>query len=366
MTARGPTASRSPEHVWAELLDSRRGGRIGVATDKSIGCLLGCFVAACSGTSTNQSQTPQVIPVPVRASTAGDALMAMAPAGADLVVEIDMARLRHNQVVGPVFTRLATLSDRSIGGDLPGEESVADASSGFRAVDVELFRHADTVLFCAYHVGTDRASALTILAGPEVDSLELVRTRGRPVGHLAEAGSVWVIGPRELVDRVQAVARSGGSALSDDRELLAQRARIMPAAASGASLRIAARLDFDARVALAARLGLDRVPTGVAVWGDVADDLAVVAAFRAETADGVSPLAGAAEKMRNRIAGHPWVRRHLLHFTVHTIDIRRRDGEVRAVLVIGPSRLARLMKRAAGFLDRLCGADCTAAATEQQ
>src|SRR5688572_8932413 len=45
--------------------------------------------------------------VPPRAATGGDGLLGLLPAGADVVVELDMARLRDNPVVGALVRRAA-------------------------------------------------------------------------------------------------------------------------------------------------------------------------------------------------------------------------------------------------------------------
>jgi hypothetical protein len=124
----------------------------------------------------------------------------------------------------------------------------------------------------------------------------------------------------------------------------------MPAKAQGAAIRGAARLDFNARVALARRLNLDAVPVSISLWGDVADDLALVAVLGAENANEAKELATAAEHFRDRLAGHP----ALVKFAVGNL-LRRAHVEVkgktaRVMLVIGPQRLARTVAKLKGAL----------------
>jgi hypothetical protein len=122
------------------------------------------------------------------------------------------------------------------------------------------------------------------------------------------------------------------------------RTRAMPGRASGAFLRAAARLGFDARVALAARLDLDSVPATISVWADVADDLALVATLSAEPGQGPK-LARALTGLRDRLAGFDWVRQRLLHITLRALEVSATDAQVRAVLVIAPGRLQRMIGR---------------------
>src|SRR5262249_4342455 len=122
---------------------------------------------------------------------------------------------------------------------------LADPSAGVvLSTDAPLAR-ADSVVIAAYGLGTAEARTVMVFT---VD------------GQTETAGEV-----------------ATGPTLADDDDLLALRASAMPAKATGAVVRVAARLDFDARVAIANRLGVDSVPATASIWGDVADDLAIVA-----------------------------------------------------------------------------------------
>lgn len=275
--------------------------------------------AALLGCSENTRVAPdQLIKVPPRATTAGDELMRWAPAGASVVIEVDIARLRGNQVVGPLLQALSRLS-------VPGW-------------NLGPLGRADALLFCAYDTGSERAATLTLVRGDDVAAW------GFAVGERTAA-----LGPSALVARVDAVRAGREPSLATDRALLSVRTRAMPARAQGASLRVAARLDFDARVALASQLDLDRVPTAVSVWGDVADDLAVVALLEAEDRGEARDLARALARTigvwRARLSRHAWAQARYLQFILAGIDMAQKDSAVRLVLVIGPRRLGRITDR---------------------
>ncbi|HWU86635.1 MAG TPA: hypothetical protein VN253_05150, partial [Kofleriaceae bacterium] len=60
------------------------------------------LVAACGGAPKRAAAAPALAPAPV---TAAERILAMLPQGAQIVVEVDLARLRANPVVGAVVTR---------------------------------------------------------------------------------------------------------------------------------------------------------------------------------------------------------------------------------------------------------------------
>lgn len=280
-------------------------------------CLMLAACAGSTGAAPARGAAPVVVDVPVRASTAGDALLGWAPRGAQGVLEVDLARLRANPAVGPAVERL-----------LAGPPA-AD-------MDMQLLRRADAMLLCSYALGRDEAVTLTLVRGPDIAAL------GR--GTALDADTV-AVGPPTLVARAQAVRQGRDEPLTADRALLAERARAMPAGAGGAALRVAARLDFEARIALAGRFDLDQVPTTVSIWGDVADDLAVVAilggADRDEAADLVQVMAG----WRDRLARSLWARASGLGAAVGGIDIDIHGSATRAIFLIGPRRLTQLVER---------------------
>lgn len=289
------------------------------------------------GSAPSAPSSPGAIPrpvVPERARTAGDELLALAPEGADVAVELDIARLRDNPVISPLLRGLAGAGVHVIG-DVDGQ----------LPVDLSVLQQADTVVLCAYHVGEDRATTITLVRGPT------------PLGTRIDRRT-HVLGPPEWIARVLRVHAGTEPSLVDDLQFMSVRTRAMPRRAEGAFFRVSARLDFDARVELANKFDLDIAPATLSVWADVADDLAVVSTMRgAVPAEGDS-LRRALVRGRDRLAQVPWVRARYLHFTVRGTDITVSDGNARVVLIIGPRRLQNMINR----LARMFGIEVRASA----
>lgn len=286
-------------------------------------CAVCVLLVACSR---NTAVAPgALVKVPPRARTAGDELLAWAPAGASLVLEIDVARLRQNPVVGPALLRL----------------SRRHAGSSMQDTDLGVLAQVDAILLCAYAPGSPHAATLT-----------LVRGQGPYAWATPVAAGVHALGPPGLIERVRRIKSGKEAALPSDRNLMAVRARAMPPKAESASVRVAGRLDFDARVALASQLELDVVPADVSVWGDVIDDLAVVALLSGDDAREARALARAIEAWRRQLMAHPWVRDRALQLTLASVNIITRGTDARVVLVIGPRRLDRMVERIVRSLSR--------------
>lgn len=273
--------------------------------------------AASPATPGAGAQEAAAIEVPVRAPTAGDALLARVPMGAGGVLELDLARLRDNAAVGPA---VGTVLEAPPAGEL----------------DVALLRGADALLLCSYAMGHDEAATLTLVHGAGVAAL------GQ--GEALDRDTV-ALGPPALVARLRRVEGGHEPSLADDRALMAVRAQAMPAQARGASVRVAARLDFDARVALAAQLELEQVPTAISAWGDVADDLALIAILTGADVEQAAAQSRLLARWRDRIAALAWVRASGLAPAIRGMDIATHGTATRAVFLIGPRRLARLVER---------------------
>jgi hypothetical protein len=275
-------------------------------------------------------------------ATVTERILAMLPQGAQVVVELDLARLRANPVVGEVVTR--ALAERTA--DLPA------------GVPASPLADADQVVLAAYGVGTAQAATLTVLAAPH----DLA-------GATKIADGFYAVGPPDWVDQVQqrvALAATGEAtfAIRAVPELLALRERAMPANAPGASLRITARLPFDARIALARQTGLDAAPAQLSVWGDVADDLALV--IDCDAADPGSRPADATHgsdapeasrrleaSLRGALAAvsdEPAVRALGLPSSLVGAKLVTRGSWVRTIIAIGPAHLHRVVERAARLL----------------
>jgi hypothetical protein len=268
-------------------------------------------LAACGGESRAPEET---LPVPSRRATGGDRMLALAPGGAEAVLEIDLARLRGNPAVGPLV-RAVTASELT---------------------RPDVFAAADLLVLCSYRIGESDAGQLALARGARVERL--------PGARVLDTNLV-AIGPPALLDRVDLVRAGAEPSLASDRALLRVRALAMPERAQGASVRLAARLGFEARLSLARRLELDVVPAWLSVWADVADDMAAVALLGGEGPGEAQELARAVTRVRDRLARSEPSRRLGVGRTVAATEVDVRGSDVRVVLLVGPRRLARLVDR---------------------
>lgn len=278
--------------------------------------LVACALVGCGPKS---KPGPKPVEVPRRQATAGESIFGHAPAGADAVLEIDLARLRKNPTVGPLVAALTAAGE--VGGDLVAI--------------------GDVVVIASYRIG-------------QTDAGQLVFVSGRRVGELRGAHRISdrlvAFGPAALLREVDAVGAGQGSSLASDRGLLRTRALAMPAGAPGASLRISADLPFDARLALAKRLEIDVVPEWISVWFDVADDLAGVALLGGGEDADPKDLVTAVSRLRDRLAAAESFRRVGLDALIENVGVTTDGHDARVVLVVGPRRLARLV---ATVMDRM-------------
>jgi hypothetical protein len=271
-------------------------------------------------------------------ATPADKILAMLPQGAQVIIELDLARLRANPVVGEVVSRALA-------------ERVADLPAGVPASPLAA---ADQVVLAAYGVGTAQAATLTVLAAPH-----------DVPGATKILDGFYAVGPPEWVEQVEqrvALASTGEAKLAIHAapELLALRDRAMPPNAPGAALRLTARLSFDARVALARQTGLDAAPAQVSAWGDVADDLALI--VDCDSADpGNKPTAGKRSDAPKRleaalrgalsaVAEQPAIRALGLPSSLAGAKLVTRTGWVRAIIAVGPTHLHRVVERAMALL----------------
>lgn len=278
---------------------------------------LGLVLCALWATSScgGSAKAPTAAPVPTRTSTAGDHLLSVAPSGADVVLEIDLARLRANVVVGGVLTALAAPDEAANRGDL--------------------LARAESLLVCVYGVG-DVAKQLIVVQASDGEEFP---------GAAAIGGGRFAVGDPDLVARAVAVGSGQGESVLADAETLRLRASVMPEKAEFASLRGVVMLDFDARVEVASRTGMSAVPVSIALWGDVVDDLAVVAQVTGDSDASPERLSAALAGLRERVAKQPLVRFLGLAPALAAARLTRSGGTVRVVLVLTPKRLELLAKR---------------------
>lgn len=265
------------------------------------------LLVACSHTELQPS-------VPAHQETATDGLIGLLPDGAQVVIELDLARLRANPVVGPVVTKAIAAQV-----PLPGMSApLADATQ---------------VVLAAYGVGTAQAATLTLVAASKQPSDLPQVTDG-----------VWGIGPPDWLAMAQ--HRAGAHASSDLYKL---RDHAMPKGATGAFLRITARLPFDARVALGRQTGLSAAPAQLSLWADVADDLAIVVDADGDKEGGKAMQKALAEAI-GELAGSPSVRALGAGASLANPHFAIQGSWVRMVLAIGPQHLQRIVARAAALL----------------
>lgn len=280
-------------------------------------------VVACGGGS---AQTPTSTPGPVP-KTDAERMLALLPSGPQVVLEIDLARLRANPVVGALVVKTLTA-------DLVGE--------------IDALVTADLIVLAAYGVGTSEAATITL-----VSSQTEVLT-GIPVG-----STFYALGPPEWTRQVEARAGlvAADTPLSADAELLRLRDHAIPDGAPGASLRVTARLPADARQELAIQAGLTVAPAQVSIWGDVVDDLAVIVdAEIGESKDGeakaVARLEAAMKGALIAFAELPAAKLLGIPKSLTTARIAVRGTWVRTIVAIGPSHLTRVVERATALLEK--------------
>jgi hypothetical protein len=256
---------------------------------------------ACGGSS-----PPVVAPMPVRATTAGQGLLASAPMGADMLLELDLKRLRNNPVVGSLLASVASPNNSET---------------------VDLLRQAEVALLCVYDIG-GVPKQLVILRSDEESLSGAV-----PLGE-----KLFAVGDAKLLAKAAGIQGPKESMLAD-LELLRLRDQVMPAEAKDAALRVSLRLDFDARVAIASKIQISDVPISVAVWGDVVDDMALIAHLGSDEVEDGPRLERAILGFRRRVAAHGFARGLGLSTPIREAQVTRVDKMVRVLVLLGPKRL---------------------------
>jgi hypothetical protein len=275
-----------------------------------------------------------------RVPAPGDRLIRLLPDGAQIVAELDLARLRKNPVVGGVVTdALARIAvDAATAGSTP--------LPGKRAVPITPLTDADVVVLAAYGVGTEHADTVTLFA----------TDKAVPGGQTIAPGVVAVAAPSWLDQLAKRAEADTHHALAVAPELAKLRDLAMPREAPGASLRVTARLPFDARVALARQTGVSIAPAELSIWGDVVDDAVIVI-----VANAVDPGDRAGSNATRRLGR---VVRAVLGAFAHSdvvgalgvanslydADQKEAGTWVETTIAIGPKHLARAMERARGLL----------------
>ena len=290
------------------------------------------LVIACGGGS-KSAKTSKPEPLP-EAKTVTDKIVNLLPHGAQIVVEIDLARLRANDVIGATFTK-ALAAPFDMPKDLPTPPLAV----------------AEAVVFAAYGVGTSSAATIAVIASKQ-DVPDGTR--------LSTAGDItlWAMGPGDWVRQLEARAALslGKTPVLAPPELIRLRERSMPKNAPGASLRVTARLPFDARVALAKDSGLESAPAQLSIWADVVDDFVIII-----DADANDPGEKATKKANARlerllrtalrsVAAEPKMRALGLSSSISRARLSAGGSWIRTIIAVGPAHLKRVIERANTFL----------------
>lgn len=271
-----------------------------------------------------------------RPATVADRMIALLPDGAQLLLELDFARLRANETVGEV----AALALAELGEDtkLPGLPMAAQGSP---------LANADMIVMAAYGVGTTNAAAVTLLATKQPDVPNATR--------LAE--DIVALGPPEWIAQLEArAAIAARTPLAPSLSLMKLRDHAMPERAPGAVLRVTAQLPFDARIALARQTGLATAPAQLSIWGDVVDDLAIVVDADAadpgdkKSKDAAERLAQAMSALLASLGDEPALRALGLTGALRDVRMVTKRTWVRTIITVGPRQLARAVERARAML----------------
>jgi hypothetical protein len=259
-------------------------------------------------------------------------MLALLPDGAQLIVEIDLARLRANPVVGDLAAK--ALGQLGADAKLPGIPMAVQGSP---------LANAQQIVMAAYGVGTAQAATLTI-----------IKTKDNLADSTRIGDDLVAIGPDDWVGQLEArAAIDAQHPLVPPEDLLRLRDHAMPDGATGAVIRVTARLSFDARIAFARQTGLDAAPAQLSIWGDVADDLAIVIdadATDGKDKDAARRLAHTLRGTLGAIAEEPTVRALGVPTSLTDARLVTQGTWVRAVMAVGPRHLARAVERARAML----------------
>lgn len=290
------------------------------------------LVAACGGAR------PAPVAKPVGPPSPAEQILALLPDGAQVIVELDLARLRANAVVGE--TAKQWLGSLGAEARLPGLPLSVVGSP---------LASADEVVLAAYGVGTAEAITITLLA-----------TKADVPNGVRLSPEIVALGPEEWIGQLetrQALAAQHPLVVPEAIKKLRDHA--MPAGATGAIVRVTARLSFDARVALARMTNLDAAPAELSLWCDIADDLAIV--IDANGADpgshGAKADKAAARRLAHTIRGvlgtiaeaEP-VRALGIPTSLADARLVTEGAWVRTIVDVGPRHLARVTERARAML----------------
>jgi hypothetical protein len=245
------------------------------------------------------------------------ALLSLVPSGAERVIEVDFARLRGNASVGPMLEAWGQRADARALGDL-----------GFNPV-----LEADLIVMATYPaVGGDVNVVLARGARMKAETIAAARQDASAIDP-----TTVVFGPGPWREKILALDKGDGASVLGEESFVRLRNEAIPKGAPGASLRATARFAFGRRVQLAGELGIDEMPGTASVWGDVADDVAVLGLFTSSSDASARRLAEALDRL---------YRRELSSFIAGAAFEAKASGSIARVLYhVGPNALARLREK---------------------
>jgi hypothetical protein len=268
-------------------------------------------------------------------TTLAERIIALLPDGAQVLVEIDLARLKTNPVVGELTkTWLSQLGEDAKVPGLPIEVQGSPLAS------------ADVVVLAAYGVGTAQAASVVVLA-----------TKDDISGGVRLAPDLVALGPEEWTAQLASRAAIAEHApIAPSLSLMPLRDHATPAKAPGAVFRLTAQLPFDARVALARQTGLETAPAQVSIWADVVDDLAIIIDADAadpgekQAKDAAARLSRALTVVYEAASNEPALRALGLTSALREPRMITERTWVRTIITVGPRQLERAVERARALL----------------
>jgi hypothetical protein len=230
------------------------------------------------------------------------------------VIELDLGRLRANEAVGSLVTSFGQRAELRALGDL-----------GFNPM-----LEADLLVLATYPTVETEVSVV-LARGARMQARRVAKAREDAA---AVDATTVVYGPEPYREQVLALARGEGKNVLGDEGFLRLRDQSIPEGAPGASLRATARFAFGRRIQLAGDLGIDEIPGTASVWGDVADDVAVIALLAASSEASARRLAEGLGQLYRR----DWRR----HIPAAAFEARAEGTVARVVFHVGPKALAGL------------------------
>lgn len=252
--------------------------------------------------------------------SADERVVALLPAGAQLVIEFDMKRLRAHPLLGDLWGTVAEVL-KTVGA------SKALAAPGL-GTQFDPVLDADLLVVGAYDIGSPAARTVTLSRGAVA-----------PPGGILVADGIYAVGPDGMVGEMIARAGTPGALPAAFRVL---RQAPMPAGATGAIVRATGRWPKTSATDLQGFLGTSVVPTDVALWFDAVDDAALVVHAHIDDELARSTFVSSLQGAAATLATSPWARALMLSKALAAVKVGQRDEAVVMVILVGPKRLTQV------------------------